>query len=442
MKRTAYQSLLYWKERADRKPLVVDGARQVGKTWLLQTFGRSEYEKLAYFELDRNIEARHVFEAGGTCDELLRKLSALAEVDITPGNTLIVLDEVQDCPAALSALKFFCEEAPAFHIAVAGSLLGLSIHGQTSFPVGKIDVLRLFPMTFLEFLQAVGRTKLAKALEQCDWEIANTLSGTYTDLLRQYYYVGGMPNVVKTYVETNNLQTVRELQHRILADYEMDFSKHAPAGEVPRIRMVWQSIPAQLAKENKKFTYGALQKSARAAAFEMAIQWLMDAGLVYKICRTNAVKMPLKFYEDSQVFKLFMLDVGLLGAMVDAPAAAVLIGNNIFSEYKGAFTENYVCTQWQGTGLPLYYYSEQGSRIELDFVTQIGTEVIPVEVKAEENTKAKALKTFLQKYPHLRALRLMMKPHEVQERMETIPLYAAREALQAKGASTTQGAVQ
>lgn len=424
MKRFALEKLKIWKEKPYRKPLIIRGARQVGKTWLLNEFAKREYKKKVMFSLDRHEKAREVFVNGGRVEQLLRALSALSNVDITPNDTLIILDEIQECPQALTALKYFCEDAPDIHIAVAGSLLGISLHKQSSFPVGKVDIIRLYPMNFEEFLRAVGRTQMADELLRGDWSVINLLEKEYIDLLRQYYYVGGMPAAVLAYLDNGGLKDVRQVQKKILADYEHDFSKYAPQNEVPRIRMVWQSIPSQLAKENKKFIYGALKKGARAAAFEVAIQWLVDAGLVYKVCRTTAVKMPLKFYEDSNAFKLFLLDVGLMGAMVDAPASAVLVGNEIFSEYKGAFTELFVAAQLMGTALPVFYHSAEDSRVELDFVVQIGSTVYPVEAKSEENLQSKSMKTFIQNHPDLRGIRLSMKPHISQDWLECIPLYA------------------
>lgn len=428
MEREVYNQLIIWKKSPQRKPLILNGARQVGKTWLLHEFARREYKKVAAFSLDRHVQARGVFEHGGDIGQILRSLSALAAVDITPGDTLLILDEIQDCPQALTSLKYFCEDAPGIHVAVAGSLLGISLHKQTSFPVGKVDIIRVYPMNFIEFLRALGRDQMAEGLIRGDWVVLEALHDSYVDLLRQYYYVGGMPGVVAAYSSRGLLQEVRELQKKILVDYEADYSKHAPSIEVPRIRMVWNSVPSQLAKENKKFIYSALRKGARASAFEVAIQWLVDAGLLYKVPNVKAVKMPLKFYEDFNAFKLFMLDVGLMGAMVDAPAAAMMVGNTIFTEYKGAFTELYVCMQMQGTKLPIFYYNPDNSRIELDFVTQIGTAVFPVEVKAEVNVHAKSMSTFLSKHPDLYGVCLSMKPHFIKERLVNIPLFAFREA--------------
>ncbi|MBP5420134.1 MAG: ATP-binding protein [Bacteroidales bacterium] len=430
MERELYKSLVLWKKSVNRKPLILNGARQVGKTWLLKEFARCEYTQMAFFSLDRNEDARNIFEQGGSARHILLRLSALAAIDITPGDTLLILDEIQDCPQALTALKFFCEDLPEIHVAVAGSLLGVSLHEQTSFPVGKVDILRLYPLNFNEFLRATNRGLMADCLERGDWPDIDAMSRTYIDLLRLYYYVGGMPSVVASFIKDGNLQKVRNLQNQILADYEQDFSKHAPANEVPRLKLVWQSIPSQLAKENKKFIYGAIKTGARASSFEIAIQWLQDAGLVYKVKRVNTIKMPLKFYEEFSAFKLFMLDIGLMGAMVNLPAAASLVKDDIFTEYKGAFTELFVCSQLQGTNIPLFYHTVEASRIEIDFAIQLGTAVFPLEVKAEENVQSKSLRTFISKNPDLKGIRISMKPHIKQDWLECFPLYAFREAFE------------
>lgn len=427
MNRGKYNDLLSWKKNPNRKPLVLNGARQVGKSWLLNELGEKEYSKMVYFYLDRNEDARRVFENGGSAKQLLLSLSALADIDITPNDTLVVLDEIQECPQALSALKYFCEETPDIHIATAGSLLGITMHSGSSFPVGKVDVIQVYPMNFNEFLQAVGQTKMASLLDDCDWDAIKALDARFVELLRLYYYVGGMPAVVKSFADENKLIEVRRLQEQILSDYESDFSKHAPLSEVPKIRMVWQNIPSQLAKENKKFIYGQMKSGARAATFETAIQWLQDSGLAYKIPRTRSIQMPLKFYEDANAFKLFINDIGLLGAMMGVPAAPVLTKNTIFTEYKGCFTEVFVCMQLQGIDVPVFYYTEEGSRIEIDFAVQIGNDVFPVEVKAEDNLQSKSMKTFIGKNPHLKGIRLSMKPFVDQDWLKCVPLYAFRE---------------
>ena len=427
MRRSLYGKLLEWKDKDDRKPLILNGARQVGKTYLLQEFGRKEYKKLAFFSLDREQTAAGVFETGATAKDILLSLSAISNVDITPGDTLIVLDEVQDCPKALEALKYLCEDAPDYHVVVAGSLLGLSLHSGVSYPVGKVEELKLYPMTFLEFLEAIGKQRMAETLRDSNWTVINMLGDEYARLLRQYYYVGGMPAAVKAFAEQKGLQTVRDIQRNILQDYRRDFSKHAPAREIPRINMVWDCIPAQLAKENKKFIYGAVRKSARAADFELAIQWLMDAGQVYKVTRANSPQMPLKFYEDINAFKLFLLDVGLMGAMADTSAEAMLVNNKVFTEYKGAFTELYVLTQIKTLEIPIYYHSVENSTIELDFLVQMNDKVWPIEVKAETNVKAKSMRTFIDKHPDMKGVRFSMLPYKEQDGIVNIPLYACME---------------
>lgn len=424
MKRDIYEKLVDWKNKPNRKPLILNGARQVGKTYILREFGEREFSKFTFFSLDRNQNAREVFEKGGSTADILMALSAISQVDITPGDTLLVLDEIQDCPKALETLKFFCEDMPELHVIVAGSLLGLALHEGVSYPVGKVEELRLYPMTFLEFLSAMGKTQLVEVLESRNWAVMNMLETELVGLLRQYYYVGGMPAAVLAYVEQRGLKEVRTIQNQVLQDYRRDFSKHAPAREVPRINLVWDSIPAQLAKENKKYVYGAVKKSARAADFELAIQWLIDAGLVYKVQRVNAPRLPFKFYEDHNAFKLFMLDVGLMGAMAEASAESILVGDNIFSEYKGAFTELYVFTQLTSQGISLYYHSVDNSTIEIDFLTAYKDHVVPIEVKAEVNVKSKSLRTFITRNPGLKGLRFSMLPYEQQDWMTNIPLCA------------------
>lgn len=424
MKRAIENQLIAWKLSPDRKPLILNGARQVGKTYILKEFATRQYKRMAYVNLDNNPEAVYIFEKDYQIDRIVRSLSALLNVHIEPGNTLIILDEVQECPKALSSLKYFMENAPEYHIVVAGSLLGISLHGGASFPVGKVDMIKMYPMTFSEFLVAIDEEMLEESLSRRDFDIIDSLASRYKECLRQYYFTGGMPAAVKEYVLTQNLQKVRQIQKQILFDYRRDFSKHAPAEQVPRINMVWDSIPAQLAKDNKKFIYGAMKKGARATEFELAIQWLMDAGLVYRIHRVSAPGMPLKFYEDTAAFKLFSLDVGLMGAMTDTPAASLLIGNKAFVEFKGAFTELYVLTQLLPMDLPIFYYSTNDSRAELDFVVQYDTRVVPVEVKAEVSVQSKSLRTFVEKHPSLQGLRLSMLPSEHQDWMDNRPLYA------------------
>lgn len=427
MERNLYSDLVRWSSSENRRPLVLFGARQVGKTWLLKEFGSRKYKNMAFISFDRDDAASQLMQAEKAADKLLIGLSAITGVDIVPGETLVILDEIQDCPVALTRLKSFAEDAPEYHVVACGSLLGIALHEGVSYPVGKVDEMYLYPMTFAEFLLANGKSKMHELLAESDWTMMNAISKEYVDLLRQYYYVGGMPAAVRAYVEGRGLNAVRTEQKQILNDYDRDFSKHAPARVVPRIRMVWQSIVSQLTKENKKFIFGAMKHGARASEFEEAIQWLTDAGVVYKVNRVNEVRMPLKFYEDRGAFKLFILDVGLMGAMADVPASQIMVGENIFKEYKGAFTEVYVESQLATTGIPVYYHSVEKSRIELDFVIQLWDNVYPVEAKAEENVKAKSIKIFVENNPGLKGIRLSMKNYENQSWLENIPLYAFRE---------------
>ena len=346
--------------------------------------------------------------------------------DITPGDSLIVLDEVQDIPEAIESLKYFCEEAPEYHIAVAGSLLGISLHKDVSYPVGKVDEINVYPLNFAEFLLAKGEVEAYKLLKDKDFSTTNLIHEKYVDLLRQYYYVGGMPEAVKVFIETDGLQAVRNVQKSILNGYEKDFSKHAPKDQIARIRLVWQTLPSQLFKENKKFIYGSLKQGARAKDFEMAIQWLADAGLVYKVPLCKEVKLPLKMYEDPSAFKLFTLDLGLLGAMVGTEAKQVLIKNDIFSEYKGGFTEQFVLEEMKSNGEEniFYHKSDDGTRLEIDFMIQRDGKLLPIEVKAEGNVRANSLSNLLKQTPELHAFRYSMKPYIEQEHITCYPLYA------------------
>ena len=425
MQRAILQKFIEWKSFSDRKPLIVNGARQVGKTWLLREFARTEYAKEAYIICRKNDIVRQIFTQDFDVNRILRALRALSGVDITPGDTLIVLDEVQDVPEVLEALKYFCEEAPEYHIAVAGSLLGISLHNGVSYPVGKVNEINVYPMNFEEFVLAKGETEVFKLIVNRDYMTMNLIHEKMVDLLRQYYYVGGMPEAVKKYVESDSLIEVRRIQKEILNGYELDLSKHAPKEQVPRIRMVWKSIPSQLFKDNKKFIYGALRKGARANDFEIAIQWLVDSGLVYKVPKCTKPALPLDVYEDLSSFKLYMLDIGLLGAMVNTEPVQVLINNNVFVEYKGGMTEQYVLQQMKSHGVsPIYYHKTDDSRLELDFVIQYNAKLLPIEVKAEGNVRANSLTALLVKNPDLKAVRFSMLPYKEQGQLECLPLYA------------------
>ena len=424
MERIGLQQLTEWKNKRDRKPLILNGARQVGKTWLLREFARREYKKEAYVVCRKNELAKQIFTQDFDVNRILRALRALTGVDITPNDTLIILDEVQDIPEAIEALKYFCEEIPEYHIAVAGSLLGISLHEGISYPVGKVNEINIYPMNFDEFLMAKGESEACKLLASRDFNTIALLNDKFIDLLRQYYYVGGMPEAVKKYVETGALQEVRQIQNEILHGYEMDFSKHAPKDQAQRIRMVWHSIPSQLFKENKKFIYGALRHGARAKDFEMAIQWLVSAGLLYKVSRCTKIALPLDIYEDFSAFKLYTTDVGLLGAMVQTTPVQVLVKNDIFTEYKGGMTEQFVLQQMKSKNIsPIYYYKSDDSRLEIDFIIQSEGQILPIEVKAEHNIKANSLTTLLKARPELKAVRYSMLPYKEQDHLTCLPLY-------------------
>lgn len=425
MERTAYQDLINWKNKKIRKPLILNGARQVGKTWLLKKFGENEYESFAYINCDDTPEMKIIFSDFDT-QRLIRNFSSITGVEIIREKTLIVLDEIQEVPNALTALKYFCENAPEYHIIVAGSLLGIGLHEGTGFPVGKVDELSLYPLTFEEFCNALDKNILMNQVKEHKWNELSVLSHTFIELLRQYYYVGGMPAVVKDYCEKQNLKSVRDIQNQILADYKRDFSKHVPKEILPKVNIVWNSIPSQLSKDNKKFIYSAIKKGGRAKEFENAIQWLIDAGLVYKVLRVSKIEKPLKFYEDFDAFKLFILDLGLLGAMVDVSAKDVLVNNTAFVEYKGTFTEQYVLQELITVKKNIYYYSKENSNLEIDFIIQ-KDEVYPIEVKAEENLRSKSLKTVYELNQSLKPCRFSMADYREQDWITNIPLYLAKE---------------
>lgn len=426
MERSIYSSLKKWKDSPTRKPLILQGARQVGKTYILKEFGAREYSEVVYINCDDNNDMQNMF-VDYDVDRIIRSMSAISGVSIKPSTTLLILDEIQEVERGLASLKYFCEKAPEYHVAVAGSLLGITLHEGTSFPVGKVDMLYMYPMDFEEFLLAMGKEQLVELLRNNSWAALTPLRGMLTELLRQYYFVGGMPEAVKAYVERGDIWEVRSIHSKIIDAYRNDMSKHVPKQQVQRINMVWNSIPSQLARDNKKFIYGALRKGARANDFEIAIQWLVDSGLVHKVHRISKPVVPLKFYEDMASFKLFLLDCGLLGALSETPPEQILIGDNVFEEYKGAFTENYVLQQLKS--LPrtfVYYYSNDNSTLEIDFVVQHEAHVIPIEVKAEENLRAKSLRQFVTDNSDLHGVRFSMSDYREQDWLTNVPLWAVR----------------
>ena len=424
MYRIAMERLLKWKERKYRKPLIIEGARQVGKTWLMKEFGRLYYDDTVYINFDSNSRMAELFASDLDTNRLIMGLELYAGRKIDPDHTLLIFDEVQEVPRALTSLKYFCENAPEYAIVAAGSLLGVALHKGTSFPVGKVDFMDLYPLTFQEFLCALGEERFVSILQSSDTDMVTMFKSKYMDRLREYYYVGGMPEVVQAYIETKDFNLVREIQKNLLNYYQQDFSKHADISLVPRLNLVWNSVPMQLAKENKKFIYGQVRKGSRAKDFELAIQWLLDCGLIYKVPRAGKPALPLKAYLNLDVFKIYLLDVGLLIAMTDLDARVIIDGNRIFTEFKGALTEQYVLQQLIASeNIEPYYYSTENSRGEIDFLLQGKTSVIPVEVKAEENLRAKSLRAFCDKYNPEYAVRTSMSDYREQEWMTNIPLY-------------------
>lgn len=424
MYRIKMQELKKWKESSNRKPLIIRGARQVGKTWLMKEFGKDCYEKYAYINFDDNIRMNKLFEEDFDLDKIIQGLKIESGINIEPENTLIILDEIQETPKALKALKYFCENAREYHIISAGSLLGVAMHSGTSFPVGKVDFLDLMPLSFYEFLEALGENDLLQLLTNNDFNMINVFDTKLKELLKLYYYIGGMPEVVSSYIENKDLLEVRRIQKALLNDYEQDFSKHAPTNIVPRIRQLWNNIPTQLAKENKKFIYGLVREGARAREYEIALSWLIDCGLIYQVNRVNDSKIPLSAYQDFSAFKLYLLDVGLLSAMAGIDAKTLLEGNEIFVEFKGSLTEQYVlCQLKQCTDLDVFYWTSDTGMSEVDFITQVERENVPIEVKANENLQSKSLKVFVQKYNTKTNIRTSMSNYRKEEWLINIPLY-------------------
>ena len=425
MYRIAIEKLYKWKNNKRRKPLIIEGARQVGKTWLMKEFGKQAYADTVYINFDSNSRMADLFSADLDTDRLIMGLELYAGRKINPDNTLLIFDEVQEVPRALASLKYFYENAPQYHIVCAGSLLGIALHQGTSFPVGKVDFLKLYPLSFSEFLMATGNERFAELLKKQDYEMITSFKQTYIDALKHYYFVGGMPEAVQSFAESKDFNEVRAIQKRILAAYEQDFSKHAPNEIVPKIRMLWNSIPSQLARENKKFIYGLVREGGRAREYETAIMWLSDCGLVHKVSRVNAAGIPLKAYEDLKAFKLFIVDVGLLGCMTGLRQRTLLDGDDLFVEFKGALTEQYVCQQLKTIeDLGVYYYTNDRGSCEIDFVVDTGEQIVPIEVKAETNLRAKSLKTYRERFEPELSVRTSMADYKKEDWLLNLPLYA------------------
>ncbi|MCI8896041.1 MAG: ATP-binding protein [Lachnospiraceae bacterium] len=424
MERFVMEKLVQWKNKKNRKPMIIKGARQVGKTWLMKEFGHRYFKYTAYVNFDNNKYMKDVFEADYDIERILMAVNIASGTKIEPEETLIIFDEIQENPKAIASLKYFCENAPEYPVIAAGSLLGVAIHKGVSFPVGKADTLELHPLSFHEFLCAVGESGLVRLMDEMDLQLLKAYREKYIDWLKKYYYIGGMPEVVASFIDNRDFAEVRYLQNRIIEMYENDFSKHTTANELPRIRMVWNAIPMQLAKENKKFFFGKIKEGARAKDFEIAIEWLQDCGLIKKVNNISKPAVPLKAYVEFSAFKLYLVDVGLLGALSELDAMSILDGSSIFVEFKGALTEQYVLQELiANTEYTPYYYSETKSEGEIDFMIQKGKQIVPIEVKAEENLRAKSLKVYCEKYRPELAVRTSMSDYREQDWMTNIPLW-------------------
>lgn len=424
MQRFLMDELIKWKDKPNRKPMVLKGARQVGKTWLMKEFGKTCFKKTAYVSFYNNQRMKKVFDEDYDIDRIIMNINIETQMEVTPHDTLIIFDEIQEAPRALEALKYFCEDAPEYPVIVAGSLLGVALHSGISYPVGKVDTLNLHPMNFREFLLAMGEKGLAELLSEKNHTYISDFKTKYIFWLKNYYYVGGMPAIVNFFAEHKDYVEVRKMQENIIQQYEDDFGKHTPVNELPRIKMVWNSIPLQLSKENKKFFFGKIKEGARAKDFEVAIEWLLSCGLITKVYKVSKPAIPVKAYMEFSSFKLYLLDVGLLGALSELDAESILEGNSIFTEFKGALTEQYVLQQLvTDTEYKPYYYAGEKSTYEVDFIIQKGKNVVPIEVKAEDNLRAQSLKFYCEKFKPEYAVRTSMSDYREQEWMTNIPLY-------------------
>jgi hypothetical protein len=429
MQRKAYQKLLKWKQQSNRKPLIVQGARQVGKTWLMKEFGKKEFSRTAYFNFESSVELQQIFNHGYDTKVLLASLNILAGFKIDAGNTLIIFDEIQACPQAVTSLKYFYENAPEYAILAAGSLLGVAIHQGISFPVGKVDFLTLYPLSFSEFMEAMGKENLLELLRTANKNLIQSFESSYIQLLRQYYFLGGMPEVIMNFIQNSDYQTAREIQKSILNAYENDFSKHAPMAHLPRIRMVWNSIVGQLAKENSKFIYSILRTGARAKDFEIAIEWLKDAGLIHKVVRVSKPGLPITAYADWPDFKIYLNDVGMLGAMGGLSDTMLLKGDELFSEFKGIVSEQFVLQQLIGQSFQAFYWAPEQAKSEVDFLIQLNDQIVPIEVKSSDHLRSRSLRVYYDKFKPSTCIRTSLAGYQQQDWMQNIPLYGLQEWL-------------
>jgi len=431
LERKAMSQLVDWKNRGsgDKKPVIIQGARQVGKTWLMKEFGRLYYERTVYVNFDENSTMRDYFKIDLDVKRLLTGLELEAGFKINPQSALIVFDEIQECPQALTSLKYFNENAPQYDIVAAGSMLGVAHRGGTGFPVGKVEFINLYPLSFEEFALALGQERFIESARKKEFSVISGFKEKYLELLRRYCYVGGMPEVVRHFVDNGDFNAVRNIQKRIIESFELDFSKHIPANTVTKVGLLWKSIPAQLTKENKKFIYGIIRQGARAKEYETALSWLSDCGLVYKIHKIKKPAMPLAAYEDFNAFKLFIVDVGLLCALTGLDAATILNGNKFFDEYKGAITEQYVLQQLKTLkDIPVFYWSsDNGNGTEIDFIIQLGSNVVPIEVKSSINLRAKSLNVYRKEFNPRISIRTSTADYKQTEELYDIPLYMIEE---------------
>ena len=425
MERNVLEELKHWKQSEWRKPLVIQGARQVGKTWIMREFGRREYQHTAYLSFVDTPHAASIFEGGYDVEGVMQAISLMTGVPVEPGNTLVVLDEIQECERALNALKFFRENAPQYHIMAAGSLLGVAVRQrQMSFPVGQVDFLHLHPLNFREFLAALGEENLVETLEKANEKLLRVIHGKLVNRLKEYLYVGGMPEVVSIYARSRDFSEVRRVQLQIIQGYENDFSKYTAPRDVPRIHAVWNSVPIQLARENRKFVYKYLGEGARAREYEMAVEWLILCGLLHRVRRISKPGVPLAAYEAPNAFKLYGIDCGLLGAMARLDSRSMVENNAIFEEFKGALTEQFVLQELlSSTDWKLAYWEPENGMAEVDFVAQAGNEVIPIEVKAGVNLRARSLASYRARYEPTVSLRSSLAPLEYNSGLWNIPLY-------------------
>jgi hypothetical protein len=422
MKRYAIKQLIEWKNNPKKKPLIIEGARQVGKTWLMKEFGKTQYKQVVYINFENDLKMRNLFDMDIEPKRIIQDIGLNANLTINPKDTLIIFDEIQECPRALTSLKYFNENAPEYSIITAGSMLGVTLHKGTSFPVGKVEFMTLYPMSFTEFLEAIGEERFIPFMEKLDFKTLSVFKDEIIRLLKHYFYIGGMPEVVQDFVINKDFIRVRDIQNKILQSYEMDFSKHITPNLVEKIKLLWNSIPAQLSKENKKFIYGAVKKGSRANDFELAIAWLRDCGLIYQVHRLTKPEYPLKFYEDFSAFKIFVLDIGLFCNLSNV-ASSLLIENKIFDEFKGALSEQYVLQQLKTKRKSVFYWSTDTSRSEIDFMIQYEDNAVPIEVKSTINLQAKSLKLFREKFKPKISVRTSLADYKKTDDLYDIPLY-------------------